>query len=294
MKLFTIGDSISQGFMSAGAAKPQFSYNALLAKALGALDYSFLRWEAKYHLKVDLELILRALEARFGRDLRGLEWPLALGCINEVLDLAEEYYESGPGSLGNAIPQQRRFNSVAVEGMDVADAWLVTPRLCRSVVEDPRNKAARTDTLFGSASDSFYRNAYRVLNPGGTADEQEYGGFSALSWLDHHARGEGIDNTIVWLGANNALGTVLRMKISQTPGDGTPMKRSRAERQSWNLWHPNDFRLEYHELLKRVDESMRVNSPEIGKSSSRPSRSSPSRPWRRAWASPAPWTITTV
>jgi hypothetical protein len=260
VKLFTIGDSISQGFMSAGAAKPQFSYNALLAKALGALDYSFLRWDARYHLKVDLELILRALEERFGSDIRGLEWPFAVKCINEVVDLAEDYYERGPGRLGTPVPEQRRFNSVAVEGMDVADAWLVTPRLCRSVVEDSSNKAARSDTLFGSASDSFYRNAYRVLNPGGLADEQQYGDFSALRWLDHHARGEGVENTIVWLGANNALGTVLRMKISQTPGDGKTTELSRAERQRWNLWHPRDFQVEYHELLQRVDASMRANT----------------------------------
>src|SRR5690349_12454799 len=40
MKLFTIGDSISQGFMSAGAAKPQFSYSTLLAKAMGEPAYA--------------------------------------------------------------------------------------------------------------------------------------------------------------------------------------------------------------------------------------------------------------
>jgi hypothetical protein len=259
MKLFTIGDSISQGFMSAGAAKPQLSYSTLLAKALGEPAYAYLTWQEKYHLKVDLELILRTLEAKFDTNIRGLEWPFALKVINNVLDEAEEYYEQGEGRLGNPVGPMESFHSVAIEGMDVADSWMVTPNLCRKVVEDPNNKAARSDNVYGSASDSFYRNAYRVLNPRGKATDEKYGEYSALSWLDHHAKNEGIDNTIVWLGANNALGTVVRLKINQTLGDGSILKKPRHERQKYNLWHPHDFELEYKELLRRVDASMRNN-----------------------------------
>lgn len=259
MKLFTIGDSISQGFMSAAAAKPHLSYGTLLAKALGEASYAYLSWKEEFHLKADLELIMRTLERRFGTNIRGLEWPGALATINEVLDTAEDYYEKGEGRFGQPASDRRWFNSVAVEGMDVADAWLVTPNACRKKLEETGNKAARTDTLFGVASDSFYRNAYRVLNPQGEKTEDEYGDYSALGWLDHHARGEGVENAIVWLGANNALGTVLRLKISQTPGDGSPIARSRAERSEWNLWHPRDFELEYRRLLERVDASMAKN-----------------------------------
>lgn len=258
MKLFTIGDSISQGFMSAGAAKPQFSYSTLLATVLGEQAYAYLTWQEKYHLKVDLELILRALQDKFGTNIRGLEWPLALKVINDILDEAEEYYESGEGKLGNPAGALEWFHSVAVEGMDVADAWQVTPSSCRQVIE--RSKKARSDNLFGSASDSFYRNAYRVLNPRGKATDDKYGDHSALKWLDVHARGQGIENTIVWLGANNALGTVIRLKVKQTSGDGEMLNKSREERQKFNLWHPRDFELEYRELLQRVDGSMRQNS----------------------------------
>jgi hypothetical protein len=256
MKLFTIGDSISQGFMSAGAAKPQFSYSTLLAKTLGEQTYAYLAWQEKYHLKADLELILRTLEDKFGSNIRGLEWPFALKTVNEVLDVAEEYYEKGDGKLGNPVGNHKWFHSVAVEGMDVADAWLVTPNVCRKVIDRPDNKAARSDSVFGSASDAFYRNAYRVLNPQGTAGEQEFGNFSALDWLDYHAKNEGVDNTIVWLGANNALGTVVRLNVNQTPGDGTMLNKPREERQRYNLWHPRDFEAEYTELLARVDASM--------------------------------------
>lgn len=260
MKLFTIGDSISQGFMSAGAAKPQFSYSTLLAKVFGEQTYAYLPWQEKYHLKADLELILRTLEHKYGSNIRGLEWPFAIKTINDVLDEAEEYYERGEGKLGNPVGDHEWYHSVAVEGMDVADSWLVTPNMCRNVVERPDNKAARTDNLFGSASDSFYRNAYRVLNPRGRAGEAAYGDYSALSWLDHHARGEGIENTIVWLGANNALGTVVRLKVKQTAGDGSILNKTRAQRQEYNLWHPNDFEAEYKQMLSRIDASMQRNT----------------------------------
>lgn len=259
MKLFTIGDSVSQGFMSAAAAKPQLSYAALLASVLGADPFAYLPWREEYHLKVDLELILRTLERRFGSDIRGLEWPFALHAINGVLDVAEEYYERGEGKLGNPVGDYQWFHNVAVESMDVADAWQVTPRVCRQHIERRGNRHARSDQFFGTASDPFYRNAYRVLNPLGTAGEAHFGDFSALSWLDFHARNEGVDNTIVWLGANNALGTVVHLQIEPTAGDGAALALPREERQKFNLWHPRDFEAEYRQLMARVDASMRAN-----------------------------------
>lgn len=262
MKLFTIGDSISQGFMSGGAAKPQFCYNTLIADVLDDKNYNYLQWEPEYHLKVDLELILRTLEKRFGSNIRFLEWVQALRCINEILDTAEDYFERGEGKLGKPIDGVGDyFHSVAVEGMDVADSWLVTPNLCKSVIDDYKNKDARSDNFFGTASDSFYRNAYRVLNPKGTDTESKFGSYSALRWLDHHSENEGIENLIIWLGANNALGTIINLDIKQSKGDGEPMKVSRVERQeNWNLWHPDDFRLEYQEMMGKVDQSMRKNN----------------------------------
>lgn len=259
MKLFTIGDSISQGFMSAAAAKPHLSYGTLLAKAFGDHEYSYLTWQDKYHLKLDLELVFRTLERKFGPDIRAVEWPFALKVINDVLDEAEDYYERGEGKLGNPVGTREWFHSVAVEGMDVADAWAVTPDSCQHVITQPDNDAARSDDLFGAASNSFYRNAYRVLNPQGTRTAKKYAEHSALRWLDVHARNEGIENTIVWLGANNALGTVLGLKIVQTSGDGSVVNQPREQRLHYNLWHPRDFELEYQQLLAHVDASMRAN-----------------------------------
>ncbi len=47
VKLSTIGDSISQGFMSAGAVRTDLCYSTLLAECLGLeidRNYHYLKW----------------------------------------------------------------------------------------------------------------------------------------------------------------------------------------------------------------------------------------------------------
>ncbi len=72
-----------------------------------------------------------------------------------------------------------------------------------------------------------------------------------------------MENLILWLGANNALGTVLGLNIRQTPNDPNkrPYEMTHEQRlhEKWNLWHPDDFRDEYSVLLDRVDEAMKNN-----------------------------------
>jgi hypothetical protein len=66
------------------------------------------------------------------------------------------------------------------------------------------------------------------------------------------------------LGANNALGTVISLKINQTPNN--PHRRpfevphlERVQSHKWNLWHPDDFQADFAELLHQVDIIMQRN-----------------------------------
>ena len=97
MKLFTIGDSISQGFMSLAAARTELSFSTLLARCLdvmpGTDDYPIPLWGAG-GLPLNIENLLRVLQRKYGSDIRGpLEWPVALATINEYLDEVEDFYE---------------------------------------------------------------------------------------------------------------------------------------------------------------------------------------------------------
>ncbi len=263
MKLFTIGDSLSQGFMSLAAARTDLAYSTLLAAKLGlhtGQDYRYPDWPAD-GLPSNLEAILRGLARRFGDDIGGIEWLAAPLAINDILDRAEDYYERGAGAAGRPYPGDVPFfHNVAVTGFTVADAWLVTPALCRAQLATVGGRRPADDFLRGPDK-AGYRTALKVLNPSldPALDER-----SQLGWLAHHAAGEGVENLILWLGSNNALGTVTTLRVNQTqPGTApAPLDLSQPERaaRGWNLWHPDDFRAEYAELLARIDPIMRGNS----------------------------------
>ncbi|APE04798.1 hypothetical protein BM528_02615 [Alteromonas sp. RW2A1] len=259
-KIFTIGDSISQGFMSGSAANTRLSYSTLLAEALGETNYRYYRWDERYKTKIDLERIFRALERKFGSNIRGLEWLNAFSVINGVLDQAEDYYERGEGMPGLPVGSpfdSTGFHNVAVEGMDVGDAFMVTPQSCLDAIA---KGDASGDGYLHAVGNPFSRNAYRILNPLGDKGMAEFGNFTAVDWLKRCAKEEGVENLFLWLGANNALGTVLSLSIQQTPNDPERvLKASREERSKWNLWHPNDFKAEYTALLDKVVDAMQEN-----------------------------------
>lgn len=262
MKLFTIGDSVSQGFMSGAAAKTNLAYSTLIAKAMGIAGYSIPEWPAN-GLPADIEAILRRLNRRYGTDIKGIEWLTIFQTLNDVLDQSEDYYEREAGSEEKPYRNGVEFfNNVAAWGFKVADAWQVTPAICRRYIRDA--SSFFEDGYLAGPNEAFYRTALKVLNP---SLKNTYDGYSQLDWLHHHAANNhdgGVENVCLWLGANNALGTVLHLKINQTLN--TPAQRPHTlsyderERAGWNLWHPDDFRADYEQLMQRIDNIMRNNS----------------------------------
>ena len=260
MKLLTIGDSVSQGFMSLAAARTDLSFSTLLARklGLGPADYRYPDWPAE-GIPLNIEAILRRLNRRYGSDISRLEWFTVLQTVNDVVDEAEDYYERGAGSADQRYPGEVTFfHNLAVTGFTVADAWLVTPAVCKQGL----SAAPRSSEGFLTGPDNAgYRAALKVLNPSLAPAFDEC---SQLEWVRRHATTEGVENLVLWLGANNALGTVISLKINQTPPllDPWPHQRSYEDRQrrGWNLWHPAYFRAEYHELLRQVDQIMRRNT----------------------------------
>lgn len=257
MKLFTIGDSISQGFMSLAAARTDQSYSTLLADILGIKKYHYPSWPKGGH-PLNLELLFRKLEKRLGADISGtFEWPMAFSIISAFLDEVEDYYERGEGSHLTP-PQKNFFNNVAVRGFDLASSWMIKPSLCRDYIESSRNKK---DNIMGMVDESQFRTALTVLEAGSQQGAKDA---SQLDWLKYHHQKEGIENVIVWLGANNALGTVTSLNINQTSNDGTafdigPENVSHEKRKGWNLWHPGDFKKEYEYMFNQVLNIMEDN-----------------------------------
>ena len=157
MRLFTIGDSVSQGFMSAAAARTDLTYSTLIAHSMGLElenEYRYPKWELD-GLPLNLERAFRRLVERYGSNIRGLEWLTVLWTLNSVVDEVEDYYERGPGAAdkpyrdlelmagedGGGIEY---FHNVAVQGFDVADSWLVTPAECKERIAREPGEANRS------------------------------------------------------------------------------------------------------------------------------------------------------
>lgn len=261
MKLFTIGDSISQAFMSGAAARTDQSYSTLIAKSLGVDNYHYPTW-GKDGLPFNIETILRRLERRLGSDISGIiEWPRAVNIINSYFDEIEDYYERGEGRLRENYHEQP-FCNVAVRGFDLAYSWLITSELCKKhIAQDPDGG----DNWWGRVNQPLLRTAHRVLsaNQGQLPPERT----SQLDWLKYHHQNEGVENVVLWLGANNALGTVVDLEIIQTSEDGSLFDRTSPDQvdfqtrkaKKWNLWHPKDFEKEYAFMLNKVIDILEDN-----------------------------------
>ncbi|PSB14009.1 hypothetical protein C7B76_17785 [filamentous cyanobacterium CCP2] len=286
MKLFTIGDSISQGFMSNAAARTDLSYSTLLAKAFGlkpdcrntnGANYFYPEWKA-HGVKQNIEAILRHLETKYGSNITRSQWlsTRPLQSISSVLQRSKHYYEQGEGAADRSYHHSDidYFHNVAIQGFSIADAWAVKPSLCeKQIAKVNQRQQPKGDFLkwVGNAvlqkifperqgaNAAFHRIALKVLEPNLECPKN----YSQMDWLEFHAKNEGVENLLLWLGNNNALGTVLDFKIRQTPNDPDILvhKLSQPERweKGWNLWHPRDFELEYAELLDRVDSRMENN-----------------------------------
>jgi hypothetical protein len=265
MRLFTIGDSISQGFRSLAAAQTDQCFSTLLARVLGADEYCYPTWD-RYGLPINLEAIMRRLEGRYGPNIGGLEWLTVLSTINGLLDEGEEYYERGNGSEIIPYPSAPQvWSNVAFYGATVADSWQLTPALCLQAIAQEKAKTGGDNVLQGPNA-PFYRSALRMLNP---QLAPEHMNKSQLDWVKTLAEADGIENLVIWLGANNCLGTIIGLNINQTLND--PSRRPHTlpyferDRYKWNLWHPEDFAAEYGEFLARLTAALSKNKAPNGK-----------------------------
>ena len=259
MRLFTIGDSLAQGFMSGAAARSDLCFSTHVAKQLGIPDYKYPHWP-QGGLPINIENVLRRLNRVYGSDISGIEWLFVAGTVNAVVDRSEDYYERGDGSadtpyrspIGLGAEAPDFFHNIAVWAFDIADAWQITPNLCREMIDDAED-VWFDDGILSGPSGSFYRTALQVLNPSRKAEFNDY---TQLHWLEHHVKQEGVENLILWLGNNSVLGTALDLQIRMTPNDpnarpGT-LSHGQRTRRNWNIWHPEDFRHDYEALISRV------------------------------------------
>ena len=238
-RLVTVGDSLTQGFMSAAVHRTDLSWPAITAYELGlaADEFTFPTYEwptGPGGLPLDLERLARSFEKRFGPHLDFWEIVTAGLWLRSYMDRVEDYWERGEGA--RTPPRGAPFHNMGVYGWDVLDPQLLTSamvaaRLARPTDDDPLSQ------LVEHHQD---RAARPVLH-------RARSGTRARSVLDAVADmsgpGQGVETLVVALGSNNALGAVVTLEPAWTPeGYDELSADDRLEaRVGCNLWRPSAF-----------------------------------------------------
>ncbi|WP_212993181.1 hypothetical protein [Actinoplanes auranticolor] len=243
-RLVTIGDSLFHGFQSGAVYQTDLSVPAIIAYELGCLD-TFRRptYGGPGGLPINIELLLRTLEQRYGEQLSWWEVPAALFSARQWMDTLEDYWERGPGSV---IPHVNGVNhNLAMYGWDLRDALSQNAKACRDRLAKPKD-----DLVTQVVENNSERAALRVY-----PDTDARGSatlFELAEELGEEGAGAGadcgIETLVVSLGANNALGAVTRLKVVWS-GDGYDDPDRKGD---YTVWRPSHFAAELAEVVAAV------------------------------------------
>jgi hypothetical protein len=138
-RVVAIGDSLTQGFQSGAVYGTGLSYPAIIAYELGWLDqYRYPRYGGPGGLPLNVELLLRRLDDRFGTVLSWWEVPLALF-------EGRQFHGRGRGLLGARVPAPAppaptaNVHDLSVYGWDLRDALSRTYAGCLAGSGTPKD-----------------------------------------------------------------------------------------------------------------------------------------------------------
>jgi hypothetical protein len=239
-RLVAIGDSLTQGFQHGAIRRTEWSVPAIVARAIGAAPFRQADFTASGGggPMLDLELASRLLDEHLGPEIEAWELPMALEHLRRFMDQVEDHWERGAGTKPSTTGPH---HNLAVWGFEAVDALTITDGICRRNAPTPSD-----DWLFQLPESGMNRTAQRVLNPGRLRAREELSALDAASGI---AEDEGIENLLVALGANNALGTCLFLELRWS--SSTDRRRLAHQRQS-TIWDPDHFAAVFDELADRV------------------------------------------
>ncbi|MGW5731617.1 MULTISPECIES: hypothetical protein [Streptomyces] len=245
-RLVTLGDSLTQGFQSAAVFNTALSYPAIVAYELGCLPrFRFPVYGGFGGLPFNLELFLRDLESRYGRDLDWWEAPLALFRARSVMDRVEDYWERGPG---RAVPSTTAImHNLAVFGWDLRDALAKSADECRKRIDTPKD-----DLVNQIVQNAGERAALRVLptQPPSAGALTQLGAAAELGKdTDGTGAKHGIETLVVFLGANNALRAVTDLRVTWSEDSGFD---DLDAKRRFTVWRPKHFRSELRKVAAEV------------------------------------------
>jgi len=241
-RLVTIGDSLTQGFQHGAVRRTAWAAPAMVARALHAEPFRAgdFSGDGDGGPLLDLELLLDRLSAACGKQVDLWEVPEALLTLKRTMGRIEEYWERGAGTMPSGTGPLH--HNLGAWGFEVLDALNLTDAVCRDNMPPPVNNFIAQLPEHG-----MYRSARRVLNP---AAQPALADLTAPQLAKRLADSEGIENLLVGLGANNALGPCVSLQVRRsTSADLTRY----AHQRECNLWEPDHFATLYAKLATEVE-----------------------------------------
>ena len=253
-KLVAIGDSLTQGVQSGAAFETLLSYPALIAEAMGLDVPNDFRVPtfAGEGLPLNIEWLLHSMGRKLGKSINWFEWrfevPLLLA---DRFDRTEDMYERGPGS--RRTQYSGIHHNLAVSGFRVFDSFNVHDNYCACQIN--RKEGWIEDDFLGLPSASMYRIAQHVLNPGDIEERRTSTQIANLREL--HENEGGVENLILFLGANDCLGAVKDLEIRRMTNDvPSDVPSDPEKRRDYNLTCVEMFASNYKKMVKLISEAI--------------------------------------
>lgn len=245
-RLVAIGDSLTHGFQSDAIFNTDWSYPAMIARELGWYDsFRHPEYRGLGGLPLNIEYLVRELEQRYGSSISFLELAPAVFTVYNVLTQIRDYWEYGPGAQ---VPNTLGImHNLGISGYDVRDV------LSRTADYELQSMQVPTDPLLNPmVANAGQLMARYVLN---SAVDNTKPVEDAAHWLTPvqaaAALGqEGIETLIIFIGANNALRTVIDLGTPRWSKD--PGYADLNTKGQYNIWNPLHFAHEYDELASAI------------------------------------------
>ncbi|NLV80887.1 MAG: hypothetical protein GXY65_16405 [Rhodococcus sp.] len=243
-RLVAIGDSLLQGFQSGAVFHTDLSVPAIVAYELGVLPtFRYPRFGGPGGLPLNVEVLLRRLEDRYGAHPRPWQIPAALFTARGFMDEVEDYWERGPGAEPPVVGGYN--HNLSCYGWDLRDALGKTAAICAAALETPVDNLL--DQIVQNNGDRAALHVYPHWAPPQTAMTL-FDAATALGDDRDDDADAGIETLVVFLGSNNALRSVTELKVEWSGPDF----RDPDAKNAYTVWRPEHFDVEYAEVVGAV------------------------------------------
>ena len=241
-KLVVVGDSLAQGFQNGGIYRTDINFPPFIARCFSPYpNFQQPVFTAQAGIPLNMEVILHGLTDEFGSKLNIDDYPAALSYTISTLKRIKKYWEGGFKDL--SVARNTPYHNQAIWGLAINDSWLVNEKNSREFIEANKERYS----IFGLLPEhAKYTTARLVLNP---SLHPEYELRTQLQNVQALSNDGGIENLIVCLGHNNALGSIVNLHLTwSTPEDLDSIMGYRT----CSIYGPEHFECEYRKLAEKI------------------------------------------